>query len=29
VIIFRAASGGVEVMRVVDGSRDFPRLFPS
>jgi plasmid stabilization system protein ParE len=27
VIIFRPAPDGIEIMRVLDGSRDFPRLF--
>lgn len=28
VIVFRPLDDGIEVMRVLDGSRDFPRLFP-
>jgi toxin ParE1/3/4 len=28
VILFRPLDDGIEVMRVLDGSRDFPRLFP-
>jgi plasmid stabilization system protein ParE len=28
VIVFRALGDGIEVMRVLDGNRDFPRLFP-
>lgn len=27
VILFRPIRGGIEVLRVVDGSRDYPRLF--
>jgi toxin ParE1/3/4 len=27
VVVFRPIERGIEVMRVVDGSRDFPRLF--
>ena len=27
VVIFRPIEDGIEVLRVVDGSRDFPRLF--
>jgi plasmid stabilization system protein ParE len=29
VIIFRPIAGGIEVLRVLDGSRDYPRLFGS
>jgi toxin ParE1/3/4 len=29
VIIFRPIVGGIEVLRVLDGSRDYPRLFGS
>jgi plasmid stabilization system protein ParE len=29
VIVFRAISNGIEVLRVVDGSRDFTRIFAS
>ncbi len=28
VVVFRAAVDGIEVMRIVDGSRDYTRLFP-
>jgi toxin ParE1/3/4 len=27
VIVFRPADEGIEIMRVLDGSRDYPRLF--
>jgi plasmid stabilization system protein ParE len=27
VVIFIPTSGGIEVLRILDGSRDFPRLF--
>jgi toxin ParE1/3/4 len=27
VVVFRPVDEGIEVLRVVDGSRDFPRLF--
>ncbi|HEY4233641.1 MAG TPA: type II toxin-antitoxin system RelE/ParE family toxin [Lacipirellulaceae bacterium] len=27
VVIFRPIAGGIEVLRVLDGSRDYPRLF--
>jgi plasmid stabilization system protein ParE len=27
VIVFRPATDGIEIMRVLDGSRDYPRLF--